>query len=140
MNVCVQIFQGGPSLEGKQKHALVAFLKSISKGKKQPALRIFTALEADLDYNREKYRRGHITTGRGLFYRACHSCHPHAGTGLGPTIIGKSAAETAQAIREGNGMIRGARKGSNWMPAFGLGRLDNSDVANIAAYVASLQP
>ncbi len=140
MNVCVQIFQRGPSLEGQQKHALVAFLKSISKGKKQPPLRIFTALEADLDYNREKYRRGHITTGRSLFYRTCHNCHPHAGAGLAPSIIGKTVAETARAIREGNGMIRGARKGSSWMPAFGLGRLSNEEVADIAAYVASLKP
>lgn len=138
-NVCVQIFQGGRPLEGGDKKALVAFLKTLRKGRRRAApVQLVTALEADLDYNRPKYRGGDPKAGRGLFYRACHSCHPHGGAGLGPSIAGLSVAEVAKATREGNGLIRGARKGSDWMPAFGQTRLADGQVADIAAYVRSL--
>lgn len=138
-NVCVQIFQQGAPLQGAQRKALTAYLRSISKKtRRQPALQLTTALEADLDYDRQKYQGGSPTAGRDLFYKACHSCHPHGGLGLGPTLFGKSVPEVARSVREGNGLIRGARRGATWMPAFGLSRLSNEQVADIAAFVASL--
>lgn len=138
VNVCVQIFQQGAPLAGAQSQALVAYLKSISKGKAQAPLQLVTALEADMDYDREKYRGGDALRGRPVFYAACHSCHPHGGAGLGPTLLGKTVAELAQSVREGNGLIRGARKGSSWMPAFGMTRLSHEQLADLAAYVTSL--
>lgn len=139
VNVCVQVFQGGPPLATDELDALVRYLRSISK-RRQPALRIDTALEADLDYDRPKYRGGDPLKGRNLFYRACHGCHPHGGVGVGPKIRGLSVPEIARAVREGNGLLRGARKGTAWMPAFGRDRLSHAQVADIAAWVSGLEP
>lgn len=138
VGVCVQVFQGGDELGQEDLRALTAYLKRLSKKRRQPALRIETALEADLDYNRPKYRNGDPTAGRALFYRACHSCHPHGRSGVAPSIVGLDVPDIAKAVREGNGLLRGARKGSAWMPAFGKDRLSNAQVADIAAYVSRL--
>jgi mono/diheme cytochrome c family protein len=139
VDVCVQIFQGGQPLEGKARTDLAAFLKMISPGGPQPSPKIEPALVADLDYNRSEYRGGDADRGRGLFYATCHGCHPHGGQGLAPSIIGKSFSEVAKKVREGNGLLRGNRKGSEWSPAYGMNRLDNQQVADIGAYVDTLK-
>jgi mono/diheme cytochrome c family protein len=138
-NVCVMVFQGGRPLEAERLRPLVAYLKSISRRGRARPLTIETALEADLDYDRPKYRGGDPLAGRDVFYRACHGCHPHARAGTGPAIAGQSVADIAKYVREGNGLLRGARKGSSWMPAFGLDRLSHQQVADVAAWV-SKQP
>ncbi len=146
VDVCVQLFQGGAPLEGRPRRQLAAYLKHISpRTKSRPrrsqtagSPRIKTALEADLDYDRPKYRGGRPQRGRALFYRACHRCHPHGRAGIAPDIRGASVAEVAKAVREGNGLLRGARLPGAWSPSFGVDRLSHPQVADIAAYVGSL--
>jgi cytochrome c len=138
VDVCLQLFQGGTPLPPKERSALEAFLKSISP--RETTVVIQPSLEADLDYDRDKYKGGDGDAGRALFFKACHSCHPKGGQGIAPSIKGKTFAEVARKVREGNGLLRGARVGSEWMPFFGLNRLDNKQLADIAAYVASLSP
>ena len=138
IDVCAQLFQGD-SLEPERRALLSAFLDSISPRKAQPPLQIQPALEATLDYDRAKYRGGQPDRGRELFYRACHSCHPHAGAGLGPAIAGTKIPEVALRVREGNGLLRGDRIPGAWSPFFGRDRLNDDEVADIAAYVEKLQ-
>ncbi len=138
VDVCVQIFQGGEPLVGKKRVALTQYLKSISPLPKQTPPKIETSLMADLNYNRAQYQNGDADAGRALFYAACHSCHPHGKSGIGPAINDKSVAELAAKIREGNGMLRGARNGCDWLPAFGANRLSDGQIADIAAYVVTL--
>ena len=40
-------------------------------------------------------------------------------------------------VREGNGLLRGARKGTEWMPFYGSNRLKDKEVADIAAWVTT---
>jgi mono/diheme cytochrome c family protein len=139
VDVCVQIFQGGQPLEGKKRTDLAAYLKVISPGSApQPSPKIEPALVADLDYSRSEYRGGDADRGRELFYAACHGCHPHGKVGLGPAIAGKNFAEVARKVREGNGLLRGNRRGSEWSPAYGNNRLSSPQVADIAAFIETL--
>ncbi len=147
VDVCVQLFQGGRPLTGRRRRQLRAYLRQISPPprKKQrrrapDSPRIRTALEADLDYDRPHYQNGDAKRGRGLFYRACHQCHPHGRAGVAPAIAGASVADVAKAVREGNGLLRGARRAGAWSPFYGLGRLSHRQVADIAAFVSTLQP
>ena len=140
LNVCPEVFlQRGP-LAPWESRALVAYLESLSSRARRvrPAIQIITGLEADLDYNRPKYRGGHADRGRVLFYQACHGCHPHGRQGLGPDITHRTAAEVARQIREGNGMLRGVRKEGMWSPAFGMDRLSDEQVADLGAFVETL--
>ena len=151
VDTCVQLFQGGKPLRGARRRRMTAFLEQISpkaarkarkrkRRSRQPPTeaRIQTALEADLDYDRPKYRNGNAARGRSLFYRACHACHPHGRAGVAPSLIGASVADVARAVREGNGLLRGARRSGAWSPSFGLNRLSHPQVADIAAYVGTL--
>jgi mono/diheme cytochrome c family protein len=137
VDVCVQMFQGGAPLSGRERAAMDAFLKSISP-KADPVLVIEPALEADLDYNREKYMGGDAEAGRVLFYKACNACHPRGGQGVGPPVRGKSVPDVAKKVREGNGLLRGSRKGSDWMPFYGTNRLSDRQVADLGTWIAGL--
>jgi mono/diheme cytochrome c family protein len=139
VDVCVQVFQGGNPLEPEDARLLVAYLQSISPKKPQPPLQIQPALEATLDYHREKYQGGDADRGRGLFFRACHGCHPRGAAGLGPGLTGTAPDAVARAVREGNGLLRGARRPGAWAPFFGKDRLNDQQVADVAAFVSSLQ-
>jgi mono/diheme cytochrome c family protein len=136
VDVCVQMFQGGSALQGRERLAMDAFLKSISPKADTP-IQIDPELEADLDYAREKYMGGDADAGRGLFFKACSSCHPKGGEGVGPSIRGKSVADVAKKVREGNGLIRGTRKEAEWMPFYGANRLKDKQLADIAAWVSA---
>lgn len=138
VDICVQLFQGGSNLEGRDRMAFLAYLKSVSPTKPQPVLRLEPSLEADLNYDREKYRGGDADGGRTLFFKTCHACHPRGASGLGPSLRGKTLADIAKKAREGNGLLRGARKAAEWMPFFGLDRLTDKELADIAAYVGTL--
>lgn len=140
VDVCVQLFQGGNPLSPDDSLRLAAFLESISPKRAQPPLVIKPALEANLDYDRDKYRGGDSDRGRALFLAACHSCHPHGGQGLGPSLFGKAPPEVALKVREGNGLLRGARIQGAWMAFYGSDRLSDPQVADLAAFVASLGP
>ncbi len=139
LDVCVQIFQGGAPLGASPRVALDAFLKSLSPGTApEPALTLEPALEANLDYDRPQYRGGNPEKGRALFYVTCHGCHPHGREGIGRAIAGRAVSEVARKVREGSGLLRGNRRGSEWMPFFGRDRLSDLQVADIAAFVTSL--
>lgn len=139
LDVCPQVFLRRPLIEW-EKRALVAYLESLAprSRRKRPAVRIMTGLEADLDYDRPKYRGGISSHGRTLFYLACHGCHPHGRRGLGPDITGRTVADVARKVREGNGMLRGTRKENAWSPAFSVDRLSDRQVADIGAFVETL--
>lgn len=139
INVCVQLFQGGVPLDVQDTNRLVGYLQSISTTKPQPPLQIVPALEANLMYDRPKYAGGDPDRGRTLFFRACSTCHPKGGRGLGPALYGAAAADVALKIREGNGLLRGARQPGAWMPFFGRDRLTDENVADIAAYVSTIE-
>ncbi|MFO0728027.1 MAG: c-type cytochrome [Myxococcota bacterium] len=138
IDACVQIFQGGSPLAAEDSLRLAAYLESISPRKGQAPIAIQPALEAGLDYDRDKYRGGEATRGRDLFFAACHSCHPLGRAGIGPAIFGKQPAEVALKVREGNGLLRGNRSPTAFAPFFGKDRLSDAQVADIAAYVATL--
>lgn len=138
VDVCVQMFQGGPPLTGRERLAIDTFLRALGPKDPQPPLKIEPELEADLNYDREKYHGGDVERGRRVFFRSCHACHPKGGEGVAGSLRGKSIAEVATKVREGNGMLRGTRKGSDWMPFYGANRLSDKQVADIAAYVGAL--
>ena len=140
VDVCVQLFQGGEPLQGDRRASLDAFLRSISPAGGHPVIEIRATLEADLDYDRPKYRDGDADRGKRLFYQACHGCHPHGASGLGSTLFKKKWTDVARKLREGNGLLRGARKAGEWMPFFGTDRLSDREVAAIAAFVELLEP
>lgn len=140
VDVCVELFMGGAPLQGRTRSDLMSYLTSLKLRRRPEALRLETALEADLNYDRPKYRGGDADLGRKLFYRTCHSCHPHGGAGVAPAIFESSLAATAMKIREGNGVLRGARRPGEWMPAYGPDRLSHRQVAHIAAFVLTLAP
>lgn len=139
VDVCVQLFHGGAPLEGKQRVALDGYLKSLSKKDEDPALVLEPALEADLDYAREKYKGGDADAGRALFFRACSVCHPKGGEGIGPSLKRRTFADVARKVREGNGLMRGSRKGTDWMPFYGRDRLSDKQIADLGAFVATLE-
>lgn len=138
IDVCVQLFQGGAPLDALDRRRLVDYLKSISPKRGQAPLQIDPGLEANLDYDRPKYRAGDPDRGRALFFRTCHSCHPKGQQGLGPTIAATEPAEIALKVREGNGLLRGSRQAGAWMPFFGRDRLSDQNVADIASYVSTI--
>lgn len=138
IDACVTIFQGGSPLPAEDSLRLAAYLESISPRKGQPPITLEPALEAGLDYDRDKYRGGDPGKGRELFFAACHSCHPAGRAGLGPAIIGKTVPEIALKVREGNGLLRGNRPAGAFAPFFGKDRLSDAQVADIAAYASTL--
>jgi mono/diheme cytochrome c family protein len=136
IDVCVEMFQGGQPLGAEDGLRLAAFLESLGPRRGQPPLILQPALEANLDYDRDPYRGGDALRGRRLFYAACHGCHPNGGPGLGPKIRGTSRPDLVQKVREGNGLLRGARIEGAWMAFFGRDRLSDAQLGDIAAYVA----
>ncbi|MBI2372537.1 MAG: c-type cytochrome [Deltaproteobacteria bacterium] len=136
-DACASVFMGA-ELGATEKRAIAAFLGSISPKPSAPVT-IVPGLEASKDYKRDKYTNGDVTRGRALFFRACHACHPHGDQGIGPTLFGTAAETTAMWVREGNGLLRGKRDPKAWSPFYGRDRLSDKDVADIAAFVASLK-
>jgi mono/diheme cytochrome c family protein len=115
-------------------------LETLAPRRAMPPLAIQPGLEANLDYDREKYRGGDADRGRRLFFAACSGCHPRGGAGLGPALFGQSVPEVARKIREGNGLLRGAKTEGAWKPFFGKDRLSDAQVADVAAFVSTLPP
>ncbi len=134
LDACATLFQGA-ELSGEDGARLVAFLESITPKRGQPPVVIQPALEANLDYDRDKYRGGDARRGRDLFFSACHSCHPKGGAGLGPAITGKPTADIAKKVREGNGLLRGKKIEGTWHAFYGKDRLSDPQVADIAAWL-----
>jgi mono/diheme cytochrome c family protein len=137
-DACAKLFQG-TELGGEDGAKLVAFLESISPRRGQPPVVIQPGLEANLDYDRDKYHGGDSRRGRELFFAACHSCHPKGGAGLGPALVGKPTAAIALKVREGNGLLRGKKVDGSWHAFYGKDRLSDAQVADLAAWLQSAE-
>ena len=134
---CVKLFMGGETLQGRDRATMVAFLRSISK-KKHARPDLETGLVPNNDYDRPEFRNGDADRGRELFYAACHGCHPQGRAGIATSLEKSTVADVAKKTREGNGLLRGARKEGEWMPSFGRERLTDQQVADLAAFVQTL--
>lgn len=138
LDACAQLFQGA-ELTGEDGARLVAYLESISPRRGQSPIVIQPGLEANLDYDRDKYRGGDARRGRDLFFASCHGCHPKGGAGLGPAISGKPTPDLAKKVREGNGLLRGKKLEGSAHPFYGKDRLSDAQVADIAAFLQTAE-
>jgi cytochrome c553 len=136
LDACAKLFLG-TDVTAEDGARLVAYLESISPRRGQPPVVIQPALEANLDYDRDKYHGGDSRRGRQLFFAACHSCHPKGAAGVGPAITGKPTAHIARTVREGNGLLRGKKIEGTFHGFYGKDRLTDAEVADIAAFIQS---
>ena len=94
-----------------------------------------SALVGGLDVSGIDLSAGAVPTGGELFRLQCAACHSWAGEGgallrrEAPDLMHATKLQTAEAIRVGPGS----------MPAFGQAALDDRQVADIVAYVRTLQ-
>ena len=146
--VCVVTFMRNPKkLTAQELLDLQSYLKTINRRPELASLTITAG--ADLTGEYTGFEGGDKIVGRGLFYAACHVCHPNGNAGIAPVAIprDKDPSFYARKIREGNGM--GAKysglnpdaydpEGGLFMPFFGLDRLSNQAIRDIIAYIKSL--
>ena len=145
---CVDIFMLNPKkLTAQQLVDLQAYLERINR---RPILAplTYTAI-GDLTGEYAGFEGGDKILGRGLFYSACHSCHPNGNAGIAPVAIPRDRDPSfyTRKIREGNG-LGAVYSGINpdaydhsegqFMPFFGIDRLSNEQIRNIIAYIKSL--
>ena len=125
------------------------YLQQINRRPVSPPLAIAPGADKTGEY--AGFEGGDRIRGRGLFYAACHACHPNGNTGISqvPLPRDKPAAFYARKIREGDGLgavLSGLdpnaydAQAGLFMPFFGVDRLDNRRVRDIIAYVKSLPP
>lgn len=145
---CVEAFLLRPEkLTAQQSLSLQAYLRAITRQPTRQPL-AYTAA-ADLTGEYAGFGGGDKRRGRGLFFAACHVCHPNGNAGLAPAPIPRDREPVfyARKVREGNGL--GAvysglepdaydRHGGLFMPFYGADRLSNQDIRDIIAYVKNL--
>jgi len=78
---------------------------------------------------------GPIAEGQAVFGRLCDACHPGAGAGFGPALIG-SAFELEYG--DDSALIAVIRQGENGMPAFPVPRLSETELQYVIAFMRSL--
>ena len=145
--VCVEHFQRNPEkLTAQQILDLKAFLVSISRGADRTPLPLSAAADKTGEYR--GYDGGDQLRGRGLFFAACHNCHPNGNAGIAPALPrDREASFYARKVREGDGL--GAvlsqvdpnaynPEAGLFMPFFGADRLSQPDLRDIIAYIKSL--
>lgn len=124
--VCLKRFMGGREMSGKMRTRLVLYMKSLAAPYSNPfVLRRMPPGRVDAS-------SGDPARGEELFRRACESCHPGGGAGLGPDL--HASMMTAREIAD---LIRAGR---DPMPFYQADVLTNDEVADIAAFTRSLQP
>jgi cytochrome c553 len=146
--VCVQTFMRNPKkLTAQQLVDLQAYLRRINR---RPILTPLVPVPGgDLTEEYAGFEGGDKILGRGLFYAACHSCHPNGKSGIAPVAIprDRDPAFYARKVREGNGLgvVFSAINPNAYdpasglvMPYFGLNRLSNKQLRDIIAYIKSL--
>lgn len=103
-------------------------MKSGSKDTEKSHLRLATS----------SFSQGDIDAGEQVFSGNCAACHAGGQNVIMPErTLEKDALEQYLAGgRNENSVITQVTNGKNAMPAFG-GRLDEEDIANVAAYVIS---
>jgi mono/diheme cytochrome c family protein len=138
---CARIYQGAARPDPESLAAIAAYLTGLGGKSRRPPLELQPDLRADGDYAQPRFLAGRPGPGRTLFYRACHSCHPH-GTkeGLGGVLAGLPADRIVAKVREGTGLLRGAREPGAWMPFYGTDRLSDEQLAHIVAFIGALPP
>lgn len=72
-----------------------------------------------------------VARGERAFAEYCHSCHPSAGTGLGPGIADKPLPGWLVRFQVRNGLGQ--------MPAFPPDVIDSEELDGIIAYIAALR-
>jgi mono/diheme cytochrome c family protein len=72
-----------------------------------------------------------VARGERVFAHACHACHPHALTGLGPGIIDKPIPGWLVRLQ--------VRVGLGVMPAFSSDEIDDEDLDALVAYLDALR-
>lgn len=146
--VCVETFMRNPKkLTAQELVDLQEYLKGINR---RPMLEPLTpAVGGDLTGEYAGFDGGDKIVGRGLFFAACHTCHPNGNSGIAPVAIprDREPAFYARKIREGNG-LGAVFSGINpdaydpaagqFMPFFGLDRLSNQQMRDIIAYIRNL--
>ncbi len=145
--VCVETFMRNPKkLTAEQLVDLQAYLKRINR---RPILtpQVYAA-GGDLTGEYVGFEGGDKILGRGVFYAACHSCHPNGNAGIAPSLPrDRDPAFYARKVREGNGLglVYSAINPNAYdpaanlvMPFFGLDRLSNKQLRDIIAYIKSL--
>lgn len=138
---CARIYQGAARPDPASLAAIAAHLTGLGGKSRRPPLELRPDLRADGDYAQPRFLSGRPGPGRTLFYRACHGCHPH-GTkeGLGGVLAGLPADRIVAKVREGTGLLRGAREPGAWMPFYGTDRLSDEQIAHIVAFIGALPP
>ena len=76
-----------------------------------------------------------VAAGATLFGANCNSCHPGGNAGVGPTLHGPRFLAGVPNVASITARIR---SGGGEMPPFGPDQLSDQDVANVAAYIISL--
>ena len=144
---CVVTFMLNPKkLTAQELVDLQAYLRAINR---HPILvPLPNTAGGDLTGEYAGFEGGDRILGRGLFYAACHTCHPNGNAGIAPVIPrDNDAAFYARKVREGNdlgafmsGIYPDAYDpdGGQFMPYFGTDRLPNEKIRDIIAYIKSL--
>lgn len=148
--VCVlHYMRNKDQLTAQQQLDLRAYLKSIARRALRTPLAIAPAADKTGEY--KGFGGGNRLSGKGVFYNACHSCHPNGNAGIAPLALprDKDPSYYARIIREGDGLgsvLSGVDpnaysfKAGKFMPFFGADRLSNAQIRDIIAYIKSLPP
>lgn len=147
--VCVERYQRNPKkLTAQQMLDLQIYLEAITR---QP-VSIPLAITPGADKTRQYagFDGGNRHSGRDLFYATCHTCHPNGNAGIGPALPrDRDPSFYAQKIREGDGLgavLAGIdpnaydKNSGQFMPFFGVDRLNNQEIRHLIAYILSLTP
>lgn len=147
--VCVEHFMRQPDrLNAQQLVDLRAYLRFINRKQQRESLALSSGADRTGEYL--GYDEGNRIAGRGLFYAACHSCHPNAKAGIGPALpTDRDPGFYAKKVREGDGLgaqIAGIDPNAYdpsagmFMPFFAVDRLSNQQLSDIIAYIRSIPP
>ncbi|MCL4367678.1 MAG: cytochrome c [Actinobacteria bacterium] len=81
----------------------------------------------------EEKPKGDASKGKAVFQARCTACHPNGQAGVGPSLVGFIArggeGDLAQRVRAGKGI----------MPAFTPAQVSDADLADLAAFLATLK-
>lgn len=138
--LCLTERMQAKKLEGDDLEALQAYLASISPSRKAPPLQEGPPVassqisaeelaEVRAELGLEGDGGEEILRGRILFARACESCHNEAlHLGPPPKRLARPASDLVALLRAGKGS----------MPPFGLDRISDGDLRDIAAFLQAL--
>ncbi len=77
-----------------------------------------------------------VAAGRSIFMQSCQGCHPNGDRGVGPALKG---AAFQQRYPTDASLAAFIRQGQDGMPAFSPAQIDDTSLANLIAYIRTLQ-